>query len=221
MKKYGVEHFNMRIIEECDYDVIEERERYWIETLNTIEPNGYNILCGGKHLYEKDNPFYGKHHSDDTKRIISEKNTGRVASDEERKMRSIINSGKRNPFYGRKHSKETIAIIQQKNKENGCYKKASERMKNNNPCKPEIAYKPVVMKNKNGRIVNIFESLTSAGRYIKSIGLSKAIKPENQIGAVCNGKQKSAYGYLWEFLKLKIRTYKEGKYLTINKCNLE
>lgn len=40
------------------------------------------------------NPFFGKVHSEETKKILSEKNFGKVA-------------GENNPFFGKKHSKET------------------------------------------------------------------------------------------------------------------
>ena len=48
--------------------------------------------------------------------------------------------GKNNPFYGRQHLKETISKICLANKENGLYKRASQRMRISNPMKnPQIA----------------------------------------------------------------------------------
>ena len=46
MQKYGLENFSLSILEErCkNYN---EREKYWIEYYNTLEPNGYNLLPGG------------------------------------------------------------------------------------------------------------------------------------------------------------------------------
>lgn len=43
IQKYGVENFIFEIIEECSVELLDERERYWILTLNTLTPNGYNI----------------------------------------------------------------------------------------------------------------------------------------------------------------------------------
>lgn len=53
MNKYGTEHFQVRSLEECDLSILEEREKYWIDTLNTFH-NGYNATYGGdgKQLYD-------------------------------------------------------------------------------------------------------------------------------------------------------------------------
>ena len=44
MRKYGIEHFHIELIEETDNP--EEREIYWIEKLGTFK-NGYNATLGG------------------------------------------------------------------------------------------------------------------------------------------------------------------------------
>jgi hypothetical protein len=40
--KYGQENFRKDIIEECQVDQLNEREKYWIEFLNSRAPVGYN-----------------------------------------------------------------------------------------------------------------------------------------------------------------------------------
>lgn len=46
IKKYEASHFWAEVIEKgiCNYD---ERERFWIQKLNTLSPRGYNVLPGG------------------------------------------------------------------------------------------------------------------------------------------------------------------------------
>ena len=209
MNKYGLENdfenFIFEIIEECDYEILDEREKYWIQTLNTLEPNGYNICLGGKKLYGKDNPFYGKHHTEETKQKISSKNKGRIISEKEREMRKRINSGENNPFYGKTHSKEVKQKIREANIANGNYLKTSERMKKDNPAKKYITNeRMVLMINDFDEIINIFNSITEAGNYVKRCGISCAKHPGNSIGEVCRGNQKHAYGYVWKYFNGKI-----------------
>lgn len=47
MRKYGIEHFSIEQIEECDDEIINEREIYWIEKLDTFH-SGYNSTLGGE-----------------------------------------------------------------------------------------------------------------------------------------------------------------------------
>ena len=48
MRKYGVEHFTYKILESnVDNSLLNEREKYWIKTLNTKAPYGYNMTDGG------------------------------------------------------------------------------------------------------------------------------------------------------------------------------
>lgn len=53
MNKYGIEHFSIKKLEECSEIIVNEREQYWIQKLNTYN-NGYNATLGGdsKHYYD-------------------------------------------------------------------------------------------------------------------------------------------------------------------------
>lgn len=55
MNKYGIEHFKISILEECEPKFLNNREIYWIEKLGTYH-NGYNATLGGdgKILYDYD-----------------------------------------------------------------------------------------------------------------------------------------------------------------------
>lgn len=46
MRKYGVEHFFIKEIEECEDGLLDERERYWIKKFDSFR-NGYNMTIGG------------------------------------------------------------------------------------------------------------------------------------------------------------------------------
>ena len=52
INKYGIEHFSIKELEKCDESIVNEREQYWINILDTYK-NGYNATLGGdsKHYY--------------------------------------------------------------------------------------------------------------------------------------------------------------------------
>lgn len=94
-----------------------EREIFWIKELNTCVKDknswGYNITHGGESLYGEENPFYGKKHSDETIRKLSENAKKRI--------------GELNPFYGKTHSDESKEKISKANSGN----KWTQEMKEN------------------------------------------------------------------------------------------
>lgn len=69
MRKYGIENFSIREIEECDSDIASERESFWINKFNSFK-NGYNATKGGD----------GKPYID-RELIISEYNNGFTIKD--------------------------------------------------------------------------------------------------------------------------------------------
>ena len=48
LRKYGIDTFEWRVLEECREDDLDSLEIYYIEKYNTLTPNGYNILSGGQ-----------------------------------------------------------------------------------------------------------------------------------------------------------------------------
>lgn len=104
MRKYGKEHFKTVILEQCETEEeLCESEKKWISEYKANGAKLYNIAEGGKggnmvdwanmpkekrteanrknresHLGTK-NGFYGKHHTEETKRAIREKNSKRHA----------------------------------------------------------------------------------------------------------------------------------------------
>ena len=110
MNKYGINNFSFEIIEECKKNELSEKEKYWINYYNSISPNGYNLTKGGdggntyqyrteKQMEEtkrkiseatsgENNGFYGKCHSDETKKYLRKINLGKIVSEETRKKMS-------------------------------------------------------------------------------------------------------------------------------------
>ena len=47
MREYGIENFTIEIIERCkNQEQLNEREIFWINALNSKQPNGYNVTRG-------------------------------------------------------------------------------------------------------------------------------------------------------------------------------
>ena len=46
IRKYGHDSFKVELIETVTIDELDEIENYWIEELNTLSPNGYNLTTG-------------------------------------------------------------------------------------------------------------------------------------------------------------------------------
>ena len=53
MHKYGLNHFNIELIEECSNDKLNEREKYWINYFNSFN-EGYNATRGGDGVVKYD-----------------------------------------------------------------------------------------------------------------------------------------------------------------------
>lgn len=55
IRKYGLSNFIFEVIEECSLDQLDEREVYYIASLQTLVPNGYNLQTGGQDSNESVN----------------------------------------------------------------------------------------------------------------------------------------------------------------------
>lgn len=89
IKKYGRKNFVKEILQECSsIQELKDAEKMWIRKFNAdLSVNFYNLSRGG----EMNGPT---HHSEETKRKISERNLGKKMSYESRKKISIANRGR-------------------------------------------------------------------------------------------------------------------------------
>jgi group I intron endonuclease len=66
-RKYGVDKFVIKQIDECDISILNEREEYWIKHYNTFESaEGYNATSGG------DRPSFSQETKDKLSNIMSD-----------------------------------------------------------------------------------------------------------------------------------------------------
>lgn len=116
IKKYGIENFIYGIIEECEKNELNKKEKYYINLYNTFE-NGLNMTYGGesggnKHSEETKKKMSksrkGKKQTDNWiyKRNESRKINGKKWSDESREKLRLSKLGKPSPKKGKTYSKK-------------------------------------------------------------------------------------------------------------------
>ena len=59
IRKYGAENFYIEELEYVEVELLNERERYWIQYYDSLRPNGYNVReggddCGRKEVFQID-----------------------------------------------------------------------------------------------------------------------------------------------------------------------
>lgn len=57
IRKYGKEHFTVRLVQECSVDELDKLEQKYIQEYNSLYPNGYNLTKGGKTLQTLEHEF--------------------------------------------------------------------------------------------------------------------------------------------------------------------
>ena len=181
MNKHGIENFEIKIIARCNsMEEMNHREAYYINTFNTLAPNGYNAAEGGKN-----------HRLTDAQKIKLSKlkmgvktgktwNKGISPSYETRMKIKYASTGKRNGMYGKCHSEETKKKIAEKRKGTKSPAHVIENL-------AAINRRPVTC-NENGMI---FRSAKEAAKYF-------SITPQAVTGVV-KKQRKQCYGLTFSY----------------------
>lgn len=186
--KYGDQNFEFKILEECSENMLNDRERYYIDLYNTMNRDyGYNLKSGGqdknyatedvKNKISKGNKKYYKEHPE--AKIQSSINAYKQWSNPEIKAKII---GENNGMYGKTHMEEAK-------------KKISEAQKGH-ISKFRIKI-PVFCVELN----KVFEDSVCAC-YELDLGINRA----GNIREVCEGirNRKTVGGYHWKYLENNI-----------------
>jgi group I intron endonuclease len=178
-----------------DRNNVYDREQWWLDELTPYDNSiGYNLshtatgnngikrtpeTCAKLSKAKK-----GTTHttSEETKRKISESNTGKVRSEETKQKLREINLGK---TLSEEH-KQKIGESSRKSLSNP---KIIEKMRKDNPNN-----KKVYQYDLGGNLLNSFESCAEAGRQL-------GLKKEN-ISRVCRGERKKYHGFIWSYEEL-------------------
>lgn len=190
LRKYGWRNFKWEVIDSAEsLDSLCEKEQYWINHYRTFihfnDSNGYNMTLGGEgtkglQLFGQDNGFYGRKHTDETKRLIS--------------VNHSDVSGENNPMYGKEQSKETRDKIRQKALGRKRTDEANKKIKDFFEKHGHPSNRPVVQLTKGGEFIAEFKSIKEGS--VKGLQSSGA---HHHISSCCNGFLKQAYGYKWMY----------------------
>ena len=225
IRKYGAENFTLSVIEECERDNLNEKEIYWIDYYNSYY-SGYNSTKGGNGL-TKPLPSFEVVSCLYIEKDLTVEQIANVLEICQDSVRKILKDGgvkvKKKPLYDYKDiAKEykKILDLHAVMDKFGCSYEVVRRA-----CEKwniEILSAEEATKRKHQKTVYQFDPKTLA--LVKSYpsladageALGDRCRAMN-ISAVCRGKQKTAYGFLWSFSPT-LSKEETVKCLTNNKC---
>jgi len=122
IKKYGPENHIFEVQEECEVNLLNERERYWQEFFEVLGPNGLNLKYtktndrSGHYSEELKDRMRGLKRSEEYREKIKIINTGRIRNDNTKIKMREAKLGKPSNRLGKFQSKETRLKISKSNK---------------------------------------------------------------------------------------------------------
>ena len=221
--KYGEDAFEFKILEFCDVDKLNEREQYWIDYYKCNHSKyrqGYNVTDGGEGAYSNQN-VKGRiqvHNGEVQKMIYPNElqiyeQQGFVRGFLLKTIEKINKN--RNPKYGDEHwgygkhlsddhkrkisesNKGKPSWIKEKHWDDEHKEKIRRSLIGRKQSKEtrekilEAKQKPIIQYNKNKEKIAEYISAVEAEK-LTGVGRS-------HISQCCNGKRKSAGGYIWRF----------------------
>lgn len=195
-RKYGIKNFSYEVIEQCRPEELDEKEIYWIQKLNSLSPNGYNILTGGQKVRVLPENCYCKkcgkeitRHSKSGMCLSCVQLTCDITKTElyEKLTQYQGNFTQVGKIFGL-----TDNAIRKRCRNFGLpYHSSDYKLKKEE--KPKIIQKKPIAKidKTTGEILETFESAAA-----RKLGISKG----SHITEACRGTIKSAYGFYWKYL---------------------
>lgn len=236
MRKYGYDNFWVELIEDnIPYEELDEKEIYYIKLYDCMNPKGYNISPGGQNFRTEEerqamaervsgennpmygmcgelNPFYGHHHTEENKRILSQKhkdNYNNLSQEEKEEickkldvLREKMIAERGGGFKGCHHTEEAKRKQSEAQKGKIVSEETRKLISENSGIKRKI-----VMLSLKGEYISEFDSMNKACNYLKENGVVENPNYRN-ISNVCRKRNETSYGYIWVYYE----DYIEGNY---------
>ncbi|MCQ2387940.1 MAG: hypothetical protein MJ066_05820 [Clostridia bacterium] len=191
---YGLNNFKFEIIEILDNDkkLLDEKEKYYIKLYNSNNSlYGYNLTDGGEgcHGFKfteeqkaeisrrnsgKNSAWYGKHHTEETRKKMSEA---------AKKIDRSYYRGVGNPFYNKKHTTETREKMKKSHEKRDINTYYRHNADGNPPCEKKVLCVETNI---------IYRSIAAAARELNL--------KDTHISRVLKGYRKTTGGYHWEYV---------------------
>ena len=190
IKKYGWDNFEHIILDEkLSEQEASQKEKYYIQLYNTFDRRyGYNKTLGGEGIL-------GYKFSEKQKEIMRQNNLGEKNPCYGRRGNLHPMYGLRgelNPNYGRKASEETCKNISNGKKGLKLSEEHKQHLKQSiKHGADSVCARKFIMKSLDGEILEYFNC---GQEIVKKYGFDLS-----NIVSCCRHKQKTSYGYLWEY----------------------
>lgn len=202
--KYGIENFKFEVLIICFDEDLCKFEKEYIKKYNSVTPNGYNANEGG----DVGGMFKGRHHSEETKQILSEKSRKAYENKELRKQngervkkaletsekwKKAIEEGRASKGGKARIGVKTSEETKQKIRDSVLKYYSETRDKNHSEIMTKAIGKRVSQYSLNGEFIKEYPCIAEAGRQTN-------IKRGNIQNNVSN-HSKSAGGFIWKYAK--------------------
>lgn len=205
IKHYGVDKFKFEVLIISFDENLDKLEIEYIKKYNCIVPNGYNVQEGGN----LGGMFKGHHHTEDVKRILSEKSKARynniIARQEHGKkvIEAQKNSqkwklaiaekrlGPKKGSIGAQHSEEHCNKLSESIKKWFANNTTEDRRAKHSKIMTQVNGKAIAQYTTDGKFINTYISITEAGKHT---GINRMA-----IQACAAGRSKTSGGFVWKY----------------------